>query len=50
MDGYGLSVANLGAEVVDGVFRALYLHHGDLEKAGLYGHGHFRCRGSEPRS
>ena len=49
MVGYGLRVAQIGAEVVDGVFRALYLHHEDLAEAGVYGYCHFRCRESEPR-
>ena len=48
IDGYGLRVAQIGTEVVDGVSLALYLYHGDLAKAGVSGYCPFRCRGSEP--
>ncbi len=41
IDGNGLDVAKIGAEVVDSVFLGLYLHHGDLAKAGVGGYDHF---------
>ena len=36
IDGYGLRVTKIGAEVVASVLLALHLHHGDMSKAGVY--------------
>ena len=41
IDGNGLHVAQIGAEVVDSVILGLYLHHRDLAKAGVWGYNHF---------